>query len=320
MGTREKLFNNCIVLMLAVIILAGCAKETTTSISTTSNSISQSSIAADDVTINNEMDHFIDDAITVLCNPYATLPNAYGYPIDSVSPGVIEILYNQKPQPDGKIYKGGDSIHFNPSVSWGTKGATASITFGYANAGSEYEVTFGSSSSSAALRFEGTITITNVSGGLLQNLTSSDSLVIKIQDDATVGYTFNENVATIVYYTLKINQIRSFTKPAGNLYATTRGDTNVGGFTNVSNWGLDNNGDSYFASITSAVVQNISNTTLSYNPLNGAKDIQAIAEPILCTYGVNQQGVPISSGTPYGFNITWYNNGGQAQNVIPYYY
>jgi len=302
--------------LLTIGLFGGCAKETTTKVETTSNSVSQNAIAMDEVTLNNEFDQFVDDAITVLGNHNATIAGMY--PPDSVSPGIIELTYNGKTEPDGtKIRSGSDSIHYNPGVLWNTPGATATISFGDVNAPG-YEVTFSSNNPSTSVRFNGTVTLINKSGGLLQNLAIGDSLVEIIKGSLT--YTFDDNAATIVYYPFNLNQIRSIKNTGSALIASTWADTAIGGLTNVCNWGLDRFGNAYYTSITGTIVQNISTYTLSYNPLKGSKNIQNITEPILSVYGVNQQGTVITSGTPYGFIITWDNNGGQAQSVIGYYY
>ena len=164
----------------------------------------------------------------------------------------------------------------------------------------------------------GTAKPTNVNGGYFQNVSAGDSLAEIIRGSLT--YTFNDNASTITYHPCNVNQLRWYTKPGIVLYASTRGDTAISGFANVSGWGTDRFGNNYYTSISATVVQDISDYTLSYNPLSGIKDIQGIQEPVICTFGVNQQGNVVTSGTPYGFYISWTNNGGGAQAIVPYYY
>jgi len=297
--------------LLFVVTIVGCAKETTTRVNTTSNANTQSIIASDALTLNNELDQAVDDAIAVLSNHNAVIAGALS---DSINPNVYEINYFGNEANNTKSRTASDSIHLN-AIPWGTAGATATINFGDAN-NKAYEVLFKNNNTSITLT--GKAVITNISGGLLQNLTPADSMVVHIK--ASVSYTYNDNATVVQLYTWNFNQLRILKKADTVIYANTRGDTAIKRFTNVESWGLNRYGDSAYCTITSTIVQNITNLNLAYNPLSGAGIIQNISEPILATYGVNQQGGVISNGTPYGFIITWTNNGGQAQNVIGYYY
>lgn len=299
-------YGLCLALMCT-----GCAKETTSRVNTTSNASTQSIIASDELTLNNELDQAVDDAIAVLSNHNAAIAGALS---DSISPAVYEINYFGNEANNTKSRTASDSIHLN-AASWATAGATATITFGDAN-NSAYEVQFKTNNTSITLT--GKATIINVSGGLLQNLTPADSMVVHIK--ASVSYTYNDNAAVVQLYTWNFNQLRTFRKSDTTINASTHGDTAIKNFVNIESWGLNRYGDSAYCTTTSSIVQNITNLNLAYNPLSGTGIIQNIAEPISSTYGVNQQGTIMSSGTPYGFIISWNNNGGQAQNVIGYYY
>ena len=307
-------FSSC---LLALSLLIGCAKEETTNVQTTSNGTTQSNIAADDVTLNNEFDQFADEALQVISNRKVSI---YGASIDTsqITLGVITIYYSGKEADGTKSRSGSDSIHLSMVgghiVPWGTPGTTASITLGCINSPG-YELTFLNGNTS--LRLNGTCTLTNVSGGYYQSLVRGDSLVENIQ--GSMEFTFNDNAASIVYYPFNVNETRSFTKP-DSISATTRGNATMAGYTQVANWGEDRFGNTYYACIAANVVQNISIATLSYNPLSGMKNIEGISEPIQCTYGVNSAGNAVTSGTPYGVVINWSNNGGVATAVIPYYY
>jgi len=322
-STRYKSF---IVYSLSlIVVLAGCKKVETTKTYTVPNTTSQSAIASDEVIVNSELDQFVDDAITVLSNHNASIESTT---VDSINPSVLEINYYGK-EPDGvKARSGTDSIHLN-TASWNTIGATATLSFKIVNVPA-YEVSYASLYSyeatpstiidTATLTLSGSLTITNVYGGLLQNVTSSsDSLVIHIRT-TNVSFTFNDQAAVVQLYPLNINEIRSFTFNSA-MYATTRGDTALGGYTNIGSWGTDVFGNSYYSSTTAAIVQNISNIyLLSYNPLSGTKVIEGISQPITIQYGVDTQGNHVSIGNiPYGFFISW-NNGGENTDILPYYY
>jgi len=309
-----------IVGVLNILLIIGCKKVETTKTYTVSDSVSQSTIAFDEVTVNNELDQFVDDAIMVLSNHNATIAGAI---FDSISPNVYEIDYFNK-EPDGvKARSGSDSIHLN-GIPWGAAGSTATLSFKDINSTGSYEIAFYSIipplTDSASLTFLGNITITNVYGGLLQSVTSSsDSLVAHIRA-SNVSFTFNDQASSIQFYSLNVNEIRSFTTANSAMYATTRGDTNVGGYSNIGTWGTNRFGNNYYSNTAGSIVQNISNLALlSYNPISGTKVIEGISEPIQSIYGVNNQGA-VTSGTPYGFSISWTDNSVQATDILPYYY
>lgn len=307
----RSLFSALRYCLLSICLFAGCAKETTIKVSTTSNSSSQSIIAADELTLSNEFEQAVDDAIIALSNHNASIAGAS---VDSLSPNVYEIDYFGNEANGTKKRSAGDSIHLNSSA-WGTPGASATLTLGDIN-NKAYEVSFSNNNTSVTLT--GKATITNISGGLLQNLAAGDSMMVHIK--ASISYTYNDNASVVQLYTWNFNIMRSFTKSDSTINAGTRGDTAINGFANVKSWGLNRYGTGTYSSITATIMQNISNQSLAYNPLSGAEIIENISEPMLCTYGVNKQGNPVNNGTPYGFIITWTNNGGQAQNVIGYYY
>jgi hypothetical protein len=299
--------------LLAIGLLSGCAKVETTRTNTTSNATTQTTIASDEVTVNNEFDNALDDAVTYLSNHEATFVHAYP---DSISPYVYEINYAGKEANPSKSRAGNDSIHLG-TLPWGTAGATATITFGDANAlVPEYEVTFNDNNSS--LRLVGNASVTNVYGGLLQNLAAGDSVVVHIR--ATIAFTYNDQMAGAQTFTWYLNQLRTFTMVDTNLLATTRGDTSISGSPNVGTWGTTRLGTSFYTVTNAIVVQNLSNPYLSYNPLSGSKSIDGISEPIYSFYGVNTSGGHVTSGTPYGFYINWNNSGTSTAIVIAYYY
>ncbi|HTB07805.1 MAG TPA: hypothetical protein VK806_12705 [Bacteroidia bacterium] len=318
MGTREKISGNCLLAALVVLLFVCCKKETTTTVESTSDSVSQSTIAFDELTINNEFDQAADDAVTVLCDSTATIAGAV---VDrsQVNIGIIEIDYYGKEADGTKTRTGSDSIH-QPIVGghvvpWGTPGATATITLGtYSSPG--YEVLFATNNTS--VRLSGSAILTNTYGGDLQSIIPGDSLVERIR--ASISFTYNDNAAIIQLFPWYLNQIRVFTLSGSITSATTRGDTSINGYLNVGTWGTDRLGNSFYTSTNTPVVQNISTANLSYNPLSGNKTIEGITEPITNTYGVTSLGGIQSTGTPYGLLATWIDNGAQSQIVLPYYY
>lgn len=305
-------YGLCLALMCT-----GCAKVETTKTYTVTNTTAQTTIASDEVLINNEFDQAVDDAISVICNPKTAIPGAI---IDTsqISIGVIEIDYFGKEADGTKSRTGSDSIHQNMVgghiLPWGTLGTSASVTFGDIN-DHAYEVLFSENGNSVT--FSGSATLTNISGGLLQNISQADSLKTHIR--GTIQFTYNDNATQIQYYPWSFNQLRTFIADT-SVYAVTTGDTSISGFSNIGVWGTTRLSTTFYTVITSPVIQNITYSSLSYNPLSGTKTIEGIAEPISCQYGVNNAGIYQAGGKPYGFHITWTDNGIQANSTLPYYY
>lgn len=304
--------------LLCCLLCSSCKKVETTKTYTVTDATAQTAIATDEVTINNEFNEAADDALTVICNRKTTLQGA-DIDTSQITLGVIAIYYDGK-EPDGtKTRTGSDSIHLamvsGKIVPFGAPGAIASMTLGNINSPG-YEVQFVTTNTS--IRFNGTATLTNVSGGYLQNITPGNSLTVKVR--GSLEYTFNDNVANIQYNPVDFNFTRVFTVSGSTIFAAESGDTAINGFTEVSDWGQDALGNNYCASIYSDVVQNITTASLSYNPLSGTKNIENISEPIRCTYGVDSQGNVIENGAPYGFYMSWVDNNASGVKIVPYYY
>jgi hypothetical protein len=322
MRTRKKLTGLFLLIISVNFITTSCKKVTTTKTYTISNQASQSDIAGDEVTINNSLDQYIDDAVAILSNHNAAISGGYG---DSANASCLEITYSGTKEPDGVESRTGvDSIHFSSKTPWNTPGATATLSFKDVNTSGSFEEFYNSiispsSGDTASLTFFGTITITNLSGGFLQNVTQSDSMVIQIR--ANTSFTFNDQSTVIQTFPLHINEVRTYTLSNTTMYATTRGDTSISGYLNVGSWGTNRLSNNYYTAIIHPMVQNITNLVLSYNPLSGTKVIEGITEPITCNYGLNNQGQAVASGTtPYGYSIAWIDNSIQANYVLPYYY
>lgn len=299
--------------------LSSCKKVETTRTYTVTDTTAQTTIASDEVTVNIEFDQAADDAVKVICTPKTSIAGAL-VDTSQLSSGIIIIDYFGKETDGTKSRTGSDSIQERVVnghvIPWGTPGATATLTFGTASS-PNYEVLF-LNNGNASITFEGSATLTNIYGGLLQNVVQGDSVVEHVR--ANVSFTYNDNASMVQFFTWNLNQLRAFSVTDTNMFASTRGDTTIAGYT-IGTWGTTRLGTRFFAVTNSPIVQNISASFLDYNPLNGAKTIEGISEPISLIYGVNQQGTPFKSGTiPYGFYISWVDNTVNATDVLPYYY
>lgn len=318
----KKLKNIYILLLLGTALLSGCKKTSTQITTSTDDSSTQELIASDELKVNSEMDQAIDEAIAGLCickptsgsatiNPY-TIPGAV---IDTsqVNSGIVNIYYYGK-EADTTKTRGGSIEITLPVISknvtpWITKGVIATITF------TKYEI-FYNAKNKTTLWFNGSFTITNTSGGLLNSLAVGDSLTEKV--NGPISYTDNDNAVVLQLFQWHFCKTRVFNHTATDTtLITTRGDTTAGGFVNVSNWGQTRFVQNYYTSITRPIVRN-TNESIFYNPLRGAKIIHGIPEPITDTLGVNSYGIPAGNNIPYGYKINWANSAGSQMKVITY--
>jgi hypothetical protein len=321
MGTKQNWIKYFVAIALAGFLLASCAKVVTTSSTIVSNNTSQTTIASDEVLINNEIDQFVDYAVEALSNHHVSIPDVTVILTDTTQ-NIITLYYTGL-EPDKVKYASGlDSVLYNGV--WASSGAKATLISSIAG-GVAYVYEIGyesllfppgeSLNDTATLTFIGSITIENMNGKVFP-IAPGDTLVVKITAN-NMQYTFNDNAAVLQLYTININQTRTYTMIGTTVYATTVGDTIISNVKNVGDWGVNRLGYNYYTSINKPIVQNISNYNLSYNPLSGVKDIQGIPEPIYCEYG---QGGTLANGGPYGYTISWINDGVQNATTLHYYY
>lgn len=322
MKKNAYIYLSLIAFMAVSILFQGCKKTTDNIVITGNDTGNQEIIASDELNVTCEMDQAIDEAVAGLCicKPTSGLPSVNPYSLagavidtSQVDSGIVNVYYYGKETNPEKSRQGSVEIKLpvlsKTVVPWTTKGVTATITF------TKYEV-FYLNKPNTALWFNGSFTITNSSGGSLVNLAIGDSLVEKVT--GPISYTANDNVALLQEYTWNFYKTRVFNYlNTDTITITTRGDTTIGGFNNVSNWGTTRFNQNYYTSILSPLVCNTAFATF-YNPLSGVKKIQGIPEPIDDTLGVDKFGIPVSNGTPYGYKINWTNSSGSQAAVISY--
>jgi hypothetical protein len=329
MEKRSFIIKTVIGLSLLGLMLVGCKKTTTEITTTTNDTSSQTSIAFDEVNDNDEMDGLVDDAIAVLSMSPTTSGGTSFYPtvlpghpspyIDTtyIASGIIRLTYGvgltdstwgiSGPLVVVQLPMAGSKI-----VTWNTPGVKATITIAPT---SGYEVYY---TMINTIWYDGTINVTNVYGGLIQNLNNTDSVVEKV--NGNLLYTANDNVAKINLYQWNICRIRTITLPtAGNITVTYRGDTALGSVQNVSDWGQTRENYNFYTTVTSPVIQDIS-VAPHYFPLHGSKYVQGIPEPMIINFGVDANGNPVGTGVPYGYKFNWSNPSGTQQAVVQYQY
>jgi len=162
-----------------------------------------------------------------------------------------------------------------------------------------------------SITINGTKTITNVSGGLLVNLSSQGTITHKIESDG-ITVTFDNNAQR----TWKLAEQRDFTFNNG-IVATVTGFHTEGNKTDISVWGVNRFGNEFTSEITSPLVvrQDCDFRLVSGSVVHTRGDISATL-----VFGLDVAGLPVSCpvGASYYFKATWTGPNGSLSVILPY--
>jgi hypothetical protein len=163
-----------------------------------------------------------------------------------------------------------------------------------------------------SITINGTHVITNVSGGLIYQLGSLNSITHTITSNG-MSITFANNNQR----TWQVARQRVFTYDNG-IVVTTTGIHSEGSVTNIAEWGTNRFGNSFTSSITAPlVVRQDCNFRLVSGQIKHAVPLFTAT----ATFGLNSQGAPTScpiTGT-YFAKIVWTGLAGNSHSVIlPY--
>ncbi len=163
------------------------------------------------------------------------------------------------------------------------------------------------------ITLNGIKTITNVSGGLLQNLSSLGTIT---HDIASNGFTitFDNGVQRI----WKVAKRRVFTYNNG-IVITTTGTHTEGLIQHVSEWGTNRFGNPFVTSISEPLVVR---QDCDFRLVSGQVMHERMIVDVVVTFGLNASGNTTScpgTGVPYYFKCVWTGLNGNTRTVIlPY--
>jgi hypothetical protein len=156
----------------------------------------------------------------------------------------------------------------------------------------------------------GTKTITNVSGGLLVNLSSLQNITHAISGSLSI--TFDNNTQR----TWNVSKTRVFTYDDG-IVITTTGTHSDGTNNDIAEWGTTRFGDA-FTSLISA--PKVIRQDCDFRLVSGQNTWIIAKGTAVITYGLDADGNPVScpSGTYY-FKLVWTGTNGKTYTIIwPY--
>jgi hypothetical protein len=261
----------------------------------------------------NETDAVANDANSVMDNYTSftgreaatlALPCDATVVTDTVSnPRTITITYNGLNCQGTRTRTGVVKLSMPSTQRWKDAGAVLTVTI------TNLKIT--RLSDNKSITINGTKTITNVSGGLLRNLASLNSITHTITSSG-ITVTFDDGSTR----SWQIAKKRVFTYNNG-IVITTTGTYSDNGTTGISEWGTNRNGNAFVTSITQPlVVRQDCNFRLTSGQVTHSR---LIATGVV-TFGLDASGNPTScpSGTYY-FKLVWTGANGVTRTVIlPY--
>ena len=163
-----------------------------------------------------------------------------------------------------------------------------------------------------SITINGTKTITNVSGGLIRDLSSLGTIVHNI---ASTGLTITfDNGSQRIW---QVSKQRVFTYNNG-IVITTAGTHSDGGTDGISEWGTNRFGNAFVTSITQPMVVR---QDCDFRLVSGQVTHDRFRANTVVTFGLDSQGEATScpgTGTYY-FKLVWTGNNGLVRTVIlPY--
>ncbi len=318
------------VVMLAIALVTGlysCQKEKTTSSSTPADDTAvQNQNASDDVRVSSELDNATSDEVAAMSSTSTMsgrmssagtgVPLSCDATVDStnISSGVIVITFDSVNSctPLSPFHRSGsitlNIINYAAGMRWTTPGATVGITF------NNYRVYRGASMN--YIMFNGSKSLTNVNGGLFKNITTSFSLVHKLT--ANINVTFSHGGKA---FSWNVARTTTWSSPSASVYqVTVTGNGTAGGYSNVSMWGTNRAGNSFYEVFATPYSAN--SNCLWWRPTAGVIALHGLAHDLTITYGVDAFGSPAAASTcsAFGFSLSWTNPAGISKTaVIPYF-
>jgi hypothetical protein len=298
------------VLTLAVFTtFTACKKE-----SKPSDPADELSVQADDQNrVSDQIDAVSNDATNAIESsasysgrmqnpPFSLCDGSVAF--DSVSnPRKITITYNGGGCHSGYSRTGTIVISMAANTHWKDQGAAVTVTY------QNLKVT--RSSDNKSITINGSHTITNVSGGLLYNLSTQQSITHTISS-STMSITFDDNTQ----HTWQVARRKVFTYDAG-IVLTVTGDHTDGTKDGIAEWGTNRFGHAFTTSISQPLVVR---QDCAFRITSGQVTHEGIGTAT-ATFGLDVNGSHTSCpGTGhYYYKLSWTGPGGASVNaILPY--
>jgi hypothetical protein len=200
---------------------------------------------------------------------------------------------------DGKIKSGKMTAVLTKGTKWSDKDAVLTLTFD----------TLKVTRNGKSVTFNGTKTITNVTGGRLKDVTKAGDVVVHTIEAKDLKITFEDGTSK----TWSITKTRTFTYDSG-LIVSTAGAAGTG----LAEFGTTRKGTPFTCIITNPIVFKDcgGNDT---KPISGQKVHKGLVKEVTVTFGVDASGNAVNNCNATGFKVNWLNRKGETQTVIGAY-
>jgi len=220
------------------------------------------------------------------------------------NPRTITITYSGNACVPGRTRTGSVIISMAQNIRWKNAGAAISITF--------QNVKITRTRDNKSVTINGTQTYTNVSGGLLMNLWTLNSITHRISSNG-LSISFNDGTQR----NWQVDKQRVFTYNNG-LIITTTGLHTEGNITGVAEWGTNRFGSSFTTAITSPL---IITEDCNFRLTAGAVQHKTNLFTATATFGLDATGNPTTcpGADNYYFKVLWTGpNGATGSVILPY--
>lgn len=300
------------VLALALITSITACKKNDASTPSTDPAPELSAQADDQSQVSTQLDAVVNDADATMESSAAFSGRMQNPPIvicdanvvyDSVNnPRTITITYNGSSCHSGYTRTGTVVLSMAQGIHWKDSGAVLTATY------QNLKIT--RNSDHKAVTINGTHTLTNVSGGLLVNLSTLHSITHTISGNITVSFDNNTQRSW------HIERKRVYTYDNG-IVITISGNHSDGGETGIAEWGTNRFGHTFKTIITQPLVIR---QDCEFRLTAGEVKHEGVATAV-ATFGLDANGNATScpGSGHYYFKLTWTGAGGTTKTVIlPY--
>jgi hypothetical protein len=332
---KTNIFLRVTLIIACVGILVACNKNNTGNSGSSTTSPADLQTQADDESqVSNESDLIVNDANTALNSQTSIAgtsisasgssattvmgteengtPGVLGNLIcdasvvvnDTSNPRTITITYNGANCWGNRTRTGVVVISIPAGIHWRDKGAAVTIDI--------ENLTITRLRDNKTIVINGSKTITNVSGGLLVDLSSLGSITHSITGSLSILF---QNGTQRDW---NISKQRVFTYDDGVVITTTGTHTDSLGNNSVAEWGTTRYGLTFESLITQAKVIR---QDCDYRLVSGQNEVLlSNGTTLIITYGLDAEGNPTScpgTGTYY-FKVVWTNGGVTITKILPY--
>jgi len=292
-----------IAMLGALLGIAGCKKASEVADELDAG-VELQQLASDENSAQSESDGVLTDLNTVMENsPYNKIyPLSNATVDDSTFAGqkIITITYNGDNADGSRNRTGKVILQLINGAKWTDAGATIKIVYN--------QVVITRKANNKSCEFNGVFYLENVSGG---KAFVASPVVHKYWGEGLM--TFDKDGSSRSW---NINRKRTFTNESGVLSIKTEGDTTINSVSNVLVWGKNRHSNSFYTQISTPIVISSACTN---GPISGVKIHKGMAKDVTVTFGVDENGTPVTSGCAYGFKAEWTNKKNESKSVVKAY-